>query len=74
MRAGVLIEQRINVLPETRELDFRRAGEDRDGSGGSHELPLSEGRKLADRNPVASHDEGLPPVERAHDLAARLSD
>ena len=69
-RSRLLVEKRIDVVAEPPSVDGGRAVENGDCGLRCHELALSQRRQLSDRHAVASYDERLPAVERAHDLAA----
>lgn len=70
---GVLIDDRVHVLAEAVGIDPRRPAESGNRGIGVHELPAAKRQQLADRRPVAGDDEGLPPIEGAHDLAAAVA-
>jgi len=66
----MLVENRIDVVPEPRTVEDWSAGEERDGCIGTHEPALPKRRQLADGDSGACDDEGLAAVERPHDLPA----
>jgi hypothetical protein len=67
-----LIKHRVEIVPETLELDRGRAGKCSDGGIGSHEPSRPKWQELGDRNPIPRHDEGLAAIESTHDLVASV--
>ena len=54
-------------------VDRRRVGERSERGVPADELVSPNGRQLADRDPVASHEEALSGVEGSHHLAALVA-
>jgi hypothetical protein len=66
----MLVEDRVDVGSEPRNVEDWSAREEGDGCISADEPSLPERRQLADRNAVAGDDECLAAIQRAHDLAA----
>ena len=69
-RRGLLIDQAVDIGPESIPVDRGRALEDSDRGVRRDELTLSQRDQFAHWDSVAGDDERLATIERAHDLAA----
>ena len=72
-RPRALIDDGVYVRAELLPVDRRCAHKEGDSSLRANELTMSQRRQLANWDPVASDDERLAAVKRAHDLAALIS-
>ena len=66
----VLVRCGVKIGAEALVVNSRCRVEQRHGSVGGNETAPVERRELADGHTVTSHDEALPLVDLAHDLAA----
>src|SRR5947199_10113 len=73
-RRGVLVDHRVDIFPKPPGCDVWRAGKSGRCSVGRYEHPLAQRDQLADRHAIACDDEGLPPVQRAHDSPALVAE
>jgi hypothetical protein len=72
-RLRVLIEGRVDVVPESREVDLGSAREGRRRHIRADEPASLQRHELANGGAVASDHEGLASVEGPHDLATSVS-
>jgi hypothetical protein len=63
----------IQVRSELAELHPRSASKRRDGRFGAYESMTTQRGKLADRDSIPGHDEGLTFVKLTHNLAAVIA-
>jgi hypothetical protein len=69
-----LVGDGVQIGPELAVIDGRGGAEQRHRSLGSYEPVAPQRGQLADRHAVAGHDERLPSVKPAHDLAAVIAE
>jgi hypothetical protein len=70
----VLADPRIDIGTEAARVDGGRIPENGNDCRRRHEPVAPQGSEFAYRHTVASEDEGLSPVEPAHDLAAVVAE
>ena len=72
-RRRILIYETVDIGAEPRGVDRRGVGERGERGLSAHVSVASNGGQLADRDPVASHDEALSGIEGPHHLAAPVA-
>src|SRR5205085_6788318 len=69
-RRGPLVEEGVDIGPESLSVDGRCAVEDGEGGVRSDKLTLPKRDQLSHRHAVAGDDERLATVECSHDFSA----
>ncbi len=71
-RSRILIDQFVNILPESNRIDARGASQGSQKHLSQHRLTAPDGHEFADWHAIARNDVGLAAVEPAHDFAALI--
>src|SRR5947209_14413278 len=72
-RCRVVAGRSIEVAPQHRVVDGRRAPEDRGHGVGAHEAAVLGRHEFTDRNTRADHDERFSAIESTNDLVGAIA-